>query len=103
MYPDEVLNPGISWPAVATGVGTTSWTPLSDERDRIDYVFYKGEGVTATAAAIVGPVGSYAYNVVTTTGNGNDIFEASTMPWPSDHKAVVATISIPATITKKNN
>jgi endonuclease/exonuclease/phosphatase family metal-dependent hydrolase len=103
VYPDEVLNPGISWPAVATGVGTTSWTPLSDERDRIDYIFYKGEGVTATAAAIVGPVGSYAYNVITTSGNGNDIFEASTLPWPSDHKAVVATISIPVTKTKKKN
>ncbi|MFV8347010.1 endonuclease/exonuclease/phosphatase family protein [Flavobacterium sp. ZB4P13] len=98
VYPDEVLNPGISWPAVATGVGSTSWTPLSDERDRIDYIFYKGAGVTATAAALVGPVGSYAYNLATTAGNGSDIFEASTLPWPSDHKAVVATISIPATI-----
>jgi endonuclease/exonuclease/phosphatase family metal-dependent hydrolase len=99
VYPDEVLNPGISWPAVATGVGSTSWTPLSDERDRIDYIFYKGAGVTATAAALVGPVGSYAYNLATTAGNGSDIFEASTLPWPSDHKAVVATISIPATIS----
>ncbi|TDE49082.1 endonuclease/exonuclease/phosphatase family protein [Flavobacterium sp. GT3P67] len=99
VYPDVVLNPGISWPAVATNGGaSTSWTPLSDERDRIDYIFYKGAGVRATSAAIVGPVGAYAYNLATTAGNGSDIFEASTLPWPSDHKAVVATISIPATI-----
>jgi PKD repeat protein len=93
VYPDEVLNPGISWPAVATGVGTTSWAPLSDERDRIDYIFYKGTGITATAASLVGPKACYVKNVATTDGNGNDVFEAATMPWPSDHKAVTATIS----------
>jgi PKD repeat protein len=101
VYPDEVLNPGITWPAVATGVGSTSWTPLSDERDRIDFIFYKGAGVTATSASIVGPVGSYVKNIASTAGNGNDTFVASTMPWFSDHKSVVATISIPATGTAK--
>ncbi|MDP4277219.1 MAG: endonuclease/exonuclease/phosphatase family protein, partial [Bacteroidota bacterium] len=93
VYPDEVENPGITWPAVATGVGSTSWAPLSDERDRIDYIFYKGEGVVATEASIVGPKGCYVKSASTTDGNGNDLFEASTMPWPSDHKAVTATIN----------
>lgn len=93
VYPDEVLNPGITWPSVATGVGSTSWAPLSDERDRIDYIFYKGTGVTATAASLVGPKACYVKNIATTDGNGDDIFEAATMPWPSDHKAVTATIN----------
>ena len=92
VYPDEVLNPGITWPAIATGVGSTSWAPLSDERDRIDYIFYKGTGIIATAASIVGPKGCYVKNAITTDGNGDDLFEASTIPWPSDHKAVTATI-----------
>jgi len=102
VYPDEVLNPGITWPAIATGAASTSWAPLSDERDRIDYIFYKGAGVTATAASIVGPPGSYVRNVATTTGNENDIFEASTMPWPSDHKAVTATINVSLTLSSIN-
>lgn len=93
VYPDEVLNPGITWPAVATGVGSTSWAPLSDERDRIDYIFYKGDGVVATTASLVGPKGCYVKNVATTDGNGDDVFESSSMPWPSDHKAVTATIN----------
>jgi len=93
VYPDEVLNPGITWPAVATGVGSTSWAPLSDERDRIDYIFYKGTGVTATEASLVGPKACYVKNLSSAEGNGNDIFEASSMPWPSDHKAVTATIN----------
>ncbi|MDP4237844.1 MAG: endonuclease/exonuclease/phosphatase family protein [Bacteroidota bacterium] len=106
VYPDEVLNPGITWPAVATGVGSTSWAPLSDERDRIDYIFYKGTNVTASAASLVGPKGCYVKNVATTDGNGEDVFEASTMPWPSDHKAVTATINfllVPSGINSIND
>lgn len=93
VYPDEVLNPGITWPATATGVGSTSWAPLSDERDRIDFIFYRGSGVTASEASLVGPKGCYVKNAATLEGNGNDTFEASTLPWPSDHKAVTATIN----------
>jgi PKD repeat protein len=93
VYPDEVLNPGITWPAVATGVGSTSWASLSDERDRIDYIFYRGDNMMATSASLVGPKACYVKNAATTDGNGEDVFEASTMPWPSDHKAVTATIS----------
>lgn len=103
VYPDEVLNPGITWPSVASNGGkSTSWTPLSDERDRIDYIFFKGTGVSATAASLVGPQGCYAKNVVTIANNGSDIFEASEMPWPSDHKAVTASILIPAPVETSN-
>lgn len=96
VYPDEVLNPGITWPSFATGVGTTSWTPKSDDRDRIDYIFYKGTGVEAVNAAIVGPKGSYAKGLLSTDNTDNDNFLAETLPWPSDHKGVFSTISIPA-------
>lgn len=106
VYPDEVLNPGITWPAVATGVGSTSWAPLSDERDRIDYIFYKGNGVVATTASLVGPKSCYVKNVATTDGNGEDIFEAFSLPWPSDHKAVTANINFsfaPSSVSLVNN
>ncbi|HEY3373005.1 MAG TPA: endonuclease/exonuclease/phosphatase family protein [Prolixibacteraceae bacterium] len=96
IYPDEVLNPGITWPSFATGAGSTSWTPKSDDRDRIDYIFYKGAGVTAINASIVGPKGSYAHNALTTSNTDHDQFLEETMPWPSDHKGVFATITIPA-------
>jgi exonuclease III len=95
VYPDEVFNPGITWPAVATGTGSTSWTPESDERDRIDYIFYKGVDLTATSAAIVGPKAAYVNDVASTANSENDNFVADQLPWPSDHKGVIATISIP--------
>lgn len=96
VYPDEVLNPGITWPAYATGKGNTSWTPKSDDRDRIDFIFYKGEGMVATDAAVVGPKEAYAKSVLTTENNGNDKFLADTLPWPSDHKGVYASLLVPA-------
>ncbi|WP_242203557.1 endonuclease/exonuclease/phosphatase family protein [Aestuariivivens insulae] len=94
IYPDEVANPGITWPSVATGVGSTSWTPEADERDRIDYIFYRGTNVSATSAAIVGPKASYVNNVSSTSNTENDTFVADQLSWPSDHKGVTAVIDL---------
>lgn len=94
VYPDEVLNPGITWPSYANNKGNTSWTPRSDDRDRIDFIFYKGNQVEAVDAAIIGPRASYAKSILTTDNIGNDHFLADTLAWPSDHKGVYALISI---------
>jgi endonuclease/exonuclease/phosphatase family metal-dependent hydrolase len=64
-----------------------TWTPTypedaaDDHPDRIDFVLVRGEGVTVNAAAIVGE-----------DGPRSDI---KVMPWPSDHRAVVAEVTIP--------
>lgn len=69
-HPDPVAKPAYTW------------TPMGDEadpedhHDRIDFVFVKGGSVAA--AAIVGE-----------EGPRSDIVA---MPWPADHRAVVATI-----------
>lgn len=50
LYPDEVNYPGFTWPA------QSSWTPKSDERDRIDYIFYYDNGnISVSDSYIVGP------------------------------------------------
>lgn len=95
VFPDEVLNPGITWPSFANNKGNTSWTPKSDDRDRIDFIFYKGNKMEAIDAALVGPKASYAKSILTTDNTGNDHFLADTLAWPSDHKGVYALISIP--------
>lgn len=96
VYPDEVLNPGITWPSYANGKGNTSWTPHSDDRDRIDFIFYKGSKVKAVDAALIGPKASYAKSILTADNIGKDQFLADTLAWPSDHKGVYALISIPS-------
>ncbi len=100
-FPDEVSNPGITWPSYVHGKGSTSWTPLADERDRIDYILYKGGDIQTKYAALVGPRESYEYNELSTTFTANENFIADTLEWPSDHKAVFVTLKFPH-ITKVN-
>lgn len=89
-YPNEVSNPGFTWPSYAHEIETKSWTPLADERDRIDYVFFKGNGIKIEDVYLVGPKESYVYNTLETLNTENEKFMASELLWPSDHKAVGA-------------
>lgn len=97
-FPDAVANPGITWPSYAHEKGSTSWTPKSDERDRIDFIFFRKDGgIKIKNTALVGPKASYAKNVATTTYTSQETFMADSLPWPSDHKAVFATLTFPFT------
>jgi endonuclease/exonuclease/phosphatase family metal-dependent hydrolase len=74
LFPDELAKPGVTW------------TPLTrpddpkDHHDRIDFVFFAGPNVTAKQCAVVGESATFADVVVT--------------PYPSDHRAVVATFDL---------
>lgn len=91
-YPNEDENPGITWPSYAHGKESTSWTPKADERDRIDFVFYKGKGISTIDAAIVGPKQSYAFDKLSLSHTEKEQFKASKLEWPSDHKAVLCVL-----------
>jgi hypothetical protein len=91
-FPNEIMNPGITWPSFADGVGSTSWTPLADERDRIDFMLYKGNDIEPSYAALVGPRESYSFNQPDTSFTSFENFIADNLPWPSDHKATYITL-----------
>ena len=89
LFPDEVKRPGFTWPATAFSKKTTSWTPKSDERDRIDFIHYSADAkLRPTNAWIVGPrtcfVGERKVEDL-----GEDVFLCAELPWPSDHKGVL--------------
>lgn len=71
-FPDEVARPGWTW------TPTTRPDDPTDRHDRIDFVHVAG--VDVVEAAIVGEDASTADLVV--------------RPWPSDHRAVVATLVV---------
>jgi endonuclease/exonuclease/phosphatase family metal-dependent hydrolase len=75
-HPDPVAKPAYTW----TPMWTTEDDP-TDKHDRIDFVFARGEGLQVTEAAIVGEGGPRSDIAVT--------------PWPADHRAVVAAVTIP--------
>lgn len=72
VHADPVAKPAYTWTPSYDEAAT------DDEPDRIDFVLVRGEGVTVTDAAIVGEDGPRSDIVV--------------MPWPSDHRAVVAEV-----------
>lgn len=73
-HPDEVARPGLTW------TPTTRPDDPKDRHDRIDFVFVAGKAVTVTRCEVVGEAPGSADIVVT--------------PYPSDHRAVVATVAI---------
>lgn len=78
IYPDEVAKPGYTWTP-----GYPYPTLASNEvHDRIDVIYHRGRGVTATAAATIGPV------------DGNPNTDISIAGYNADHRAVLATYSL---------
>jgi endonuclease/exonuclease/phosphatase family metal-dependent hydrolase len=74
IYPDEMAKPGFTWsPAYQADDPKT-------HHDRIDFVYFKGAGLKVTEAKIVGENKENADIVVS--------------PYPSDHRAVVATFRL---------
>ena len=74
IYPDEMKNPGITWsPAYKVGDPRT-------HHDRIDFVYFKGKGLEVKEVKILGESEENADIVVS--------------PYPSDHRAVVASFKI---------
>jgi endonuclease/exonuclease/phosphatase family metal-dependent hydrolase len=70
--PDEVARPGYTWEAVARAA------EVGVHHDRIDFVLARGDGLAVERVRIVGEKAPEADLVVT--------------PWPSDHRAVAATV-----------
>lgn len=92
-YPDVLAYPGFTFPAdnPLIPVEKLTWAPKSDERDRIDYVFYYPHPALELKDAVVfGPKGSIV--------KGKRVEEVSEdrflLPlgvWPTDHKGVLVT------------
>jgi endonuclease/exonuclease/phosphatase family metal-dependent hydrolase len=74
-FPDYVAHRGWTW------TPPTSPDDPTDRHDRIDFVFFGGAGVVVKQCEVVGESSSTAHIVV--------------QPYPSDHRAVVATVELP--------
>ena len=81
IYPDEVKMPGYTWTPL------TKTSDPKDHHDRIDFVYFSGKGVEAKSVEIIGENKTKADLVVA--------------PYPSDHRAMVASFSIAKDSTRK--
>lgn len=95
-YPDVLDYPGFTFPAdnPLIEVNRLTWAPKSDERDRIDYVFYYPDRrLKLKDAVIFGPKGSIVKSerIVETS---KDRFIEPLGVWPTDHKGVLVTFEL---------
>lgn len=95
LYPNVVTHPGFTWVADNPDkkIENLTWAPKADERDRIDFIFYKGDKLRAVDAAVVGPKGSIVKNERVQEVS-EDKFILPQNVWPSDHKGVWAVLEI---------
>lgn len=82
-HPDQRINPGITWPALRPKAlhSYDGFNPnAQDFPDRIDFIFSHGNA-NATSSHVLGE-------------KGNPNVDMAVSPWPSDHRAVVATFNV---------
>ncbi|MCY4780263.1 endonuclease/exonuclease/phosphatase family protein [Sphingobacterium sp. UT-1RO-CII-1] len=91
-YPNPVTHPGFTFPSYNKDVDINklTWAPLADERDRIDYIYYRSDkSVRLKEVFLVGPVETIVKGEVKDK-DSKDVFLVPENIWPSDHKAVMA-------------
>ena len=96
LYPDVVKYPGFTFPIdnPLVPIDKLTWAPKSDERDRIDYIFYYPHPkVQLKKAILYGPKGSIAYNK-RVPNQGKDKFILPKGIWPTDHKGLLVTFKL---------
>jgi endonuclease/exonuclease/phosphatase family metal-dependent hydrolase len=95
VYPNPVTHPGYTYPSVnpARTPDKITWAPESDERDRIDYIFYlPANELQPSTACILGPEGCVVRAKEVPSYSG-DTFMKPLGVWPTDHKAVFVTFT----------
>ena len=114
--PDPVSSPGFTFPSDNSDCNPMklTWASESDERDRIDFIYYYGEGALKPVdSKVFGPAGSIVRGKRTVEENPSDIIPV-TGKWPTDHKAVLTTFefapvariftpSIPTIVDREHN
>lgn len=96
MYPNPVTHPGFTFPSDNPDmeVNKLTWAPEADERDRIDFIYFKPDKkLKLVDAAVVGPRSSIVRGKRIEEA-GKDKFIQPVGTWPTDHKAVLVTFKL---------
>lgn len=100
IYPDPLKNPGFTWPVYnKDSKKDTFWAPEADERDRIDFVYFrKDERLSVLNAQLVGPeltveCGNPSKDMI----SEGELIRPEGDIWCSDHRGLLVTFGIATT------
>jgi beta-glucosidase len=102
-FPNPVTHPGFTYPAdnAQADIKKLTWAPDADERERIDFIFYKPEkSLILKNVVITGPKGCIVRSK-REEDKSQDRFILPSGVWPSDHKAILATFELAISSQKK--
>lgn len=95
-HPDPIAFPGFTYPSSNSDIGIDklTWAPRSDERERIDFIYYKPDPrIKLVDTLILGPASSIAYSKEVKEDGDCKILPPIAI-WPTDHKAVLSIFAI---------
>lgn len=96
VHPSPVTHPGFTYPSdnADAEIARLSWAPESDERDRIDFIyFYPDVRLKLESAELLGPSRSIVRGV-RTAETSRDTFIEPLGTWPSDHKGLICRFTL---------
>jgi hypothetical protein len=95
-YPNPVTHPGFTFPSdnPSVPVNQLAWAPDADERDRIDYIYFKSSGKSKLVDVVILGPNSSIIRGQRCKETSKDKFILPKNIWPTDHKAIVATFKL---------
>lgn len=83
IHPNELTHPGFTW------VVNEPWIKDKDERERIDFIYYKeNEKIKPINSYLIGPDNIYIGDSLSPESGKDEILLPQSQ-WPSDHRAVI--------------
>lgn len=94
VYPNPLSHPGFTYPSFNPDapISKLAWAPEADDRDRIDYIYYKSDSkkLKLQDIKIVGPSSTLRY-AKKQEKDSEDQFMLPKAVWPTDHKGLLTT------------
>ncbi len=97
VYPNPVKNPGFTWPVYNKDAKkSTAWAPEADERDRIDFVYFRNDDrIRVLDAQMVGPDSTMDHGKpVADKVSKDELIPPAGGVWCSDHRGLLVTFGI---------
>ena len=95
VFPNVLTHPGFTYPSFNpdADIAKLTWAPKADERERIDLIYYKGEGLKAIDAKLFG-LDTSVVRLQPQKDHSSDPYIYPLGVWPTDHRGLLVTFQV---------